>query len=98
MIALSEHAEGVILPVRAQPGARRDAVLGEQNGALKLAVTAPPEDGRANQALVELLREKLQLRRSQVELLAGQTSRDKRFLIRGLSGEELRRRLAVLLT
>ena len=81
MIAVTEHAEGCVLPVRAQPGARKAGVLGEQNGALKVAVTAPPEDGRANQALVEALREALGLKRSQVELIGGQTSRDKRFLI-----------------
>ena len=57
MIAVTDHADGCVLPVRAQPGARKSGVLGEQNGALKVAVTAPPEDGRANQALVEALRE-----------------------------------------
>ena len=48
MIAVTDHAEGCVLPVRAQPGARRAGVQGEQAGALKIAVTAPPEDGRAN--------------------------------------------------
>jgi uncharacterized protein (TIGR00251 family) len=94
VIGLTEHAEGWILPVRAQPNARRAGVQGEQNGALKVAVTAPPEDGRANQALVEVLRETLGLKRSQVELVSGQTARDKRFLIRGLSRAELEARLA----
>jgi uncharacterized protein (TIGR00251 family) len=97
MIAITDHAEGCVLPVRAQPNARRAGVLGEQNGALKVAVTAPPEDGRANQALVELLREELGLRRSQVELLSGQTARDKRFLIRGLPRAELEAKVARLL-
>ena len=97
MIALTEHAEGVVLPVRAQPGARKAGVLGEQAGSLKVAVTAPPEDGRANKALTELLRELLGLKRSQVELLSGETSRDKKFLIRGLSRAELERRVAGLI-
>jgi uncharacterized protein (TIGR00251 family) len=94
MIELTEHAEGCILPVRAQPGARRSGIQGEQNGALKVAVTAPPEDGRANQALLEVLREELGLKRSQIQLISGQTSRDKRFLIRGLNGEQLRSKLS----
>jgi uncharacterized protein len=72
-------------------------VQGVQNGALKVAVTAPPEDGRANAALVEVLREALALKRSQIELVSGQTSRDKRFLVRGLARAELERRLAELL-
>ena len=96
MIALVEHAEGWVLPVRAQPGARRAGVQGEQAGALKVAVMAPPQDGRANQALADTLREALGLKRSQVELIGGQTSRDKRFLIRGLTRAELESRLAQL--
>jgi uncharacterized protein (TIGR00251 family) len=97
MIAVTEHAEGLLLPVRAQPGARRKGVQGEQAGALKVAVTAPPQDGRANEALAEVLREALGLKRSQLELVGGATSRDKRFLVRGLARAELERRLAALL-
>ncbi len=87
-----------MLPVRAQPGARRVGVQGEQAGALKIAVSAPPEDGRANQALVEVLRKALGVRRSQIELIGGQTSRDKRFLIRGVARAELESRLEPLLS
>ena len=97
MIAITEHAEGLVLPVRAQPGARRNDVQGEQAGALKVAVTAPPQDGRANEALAEVLRETLGLKRSQLELVGGATSRDKCFLVRGLARAELERRLAALL-
>jgi uncharacterized protein (TIGR00251 family) len=89
MIVVSEHPEGATLAVRAQPGAKKSAVLGEQAGALKVAVTAPPEDGRANAALVEVLREWLGVKRSQVELLTGATNRNKVFLVRGMSAEEL---------
>lgn len=96
MIAVTDHSEGCVLPVRARPGARRAGVQGEQNGALKVSVTAPPEDGRANEALADVLREALGLRRSQVELLSSRTSRDKRFLIRGLARAELQNRLAEL--
>jgi uncharacterized protein (TIGR00251 family) len=96
VIAIADHAEGCVLPVRAQPNARRPGVQGEQAGALKVAVTAPPSDGRANQALAEALREALGLRRSQVELLSGQSGRDKRFLIRGVTRAELEKRVAAL--
>jgi uncharacterized protein (TIGR00251 family) len=88
-ITISPHPEGATLTVRAQPGARKNAVLGEQAGALKVAVTAPPEDGRANAALVEVLRDWLGLKRSQVELVSGATNRNKVFLIRGLTPEQL---------
>jgi uncharacterized protein (TIGR00251 family) len=90
MLEINPHAEGCVLAVRAQPGARKNAVVGEQAGALKVAVTAPPEDGRANSAITDLLRDWLGLKRSQVELLNGPTNRNKAFLIRGLAAEELR--------
>ena len=88
-ITITPHAEGCLLAVRAQPGARKNAVLGEHSGSLKVAVTAPPEDGRANEALVEVLRDWLGLKRSQVELASGPTNRNKQFLIRGLTPDEL---------
>lgn len=96
-VTITPHAEGSLLAVRAQPGARKNAVLGEHGGALKVAVTAPPEDGRANEALTELLREWLGLKRSQVELAGGATNRNKQFLIRGLSPGELTARVAAKL-
>ena len=94
MIKISPHPEGCLLAVRAQPGARKNAVIGEHGGALKIAVTAPPEDGRANQALVELLREWLGLKRAQVELASGATNRNKQFLIRWMNVEELQTAIA----
>ena len=60
-------------------------------------VTAPPEDGRANKALLEVLREVLSLKRSQMELLSGAASREKRFLIRGVTKAEVEGRVARLL-
>ncbi len=97
MIAVTDHADGLILPVRAQPGAKRIGVQGEQAGALKVAVAAPPQDGRANDALTDAVRAALALKRSQVQLVGGLTSRDKRFLIRGLTRAELEAKLAALL-
>jgi len=98
MIAITDHAEGWVLPVRAQPGARKNAVTGEHSGALKVYVTAPPQDGRANEALVELLIEVLGVKRSQVEFIGGHSSRDKRFLIRGIKKDTLVAKIAALLS
>ena len=89
-ITITPHADGATIAVRAQPGAKRNAILGEQAGSLKVAVTAPPQDGRANAALVEVLREWLGVRRSQVELVGGETSRNKTFLVRGVTAEQLK--------
>jgi uncharacterized protein (TIGR00251 family) len=97
MISIIEQADGLVVPVRAQPGARKTGIVGEHAGALKIAVTAPPEDGRANRALLDVLRKSLGLKRSQVDLLSGMASRDKRFLIRAMGKAELETRLKALL-
>jgi uncharacterized protein (TIGR00251 family) len=89
MITLEPHADGTILPVRAQPGARRNDIRGEQDGQLKICVTQQPEKGKANKAVAELLAKKLGLKKSQIELLAGETSHQKRFLVRGINPKEL---------
>ncbi|MGO8753530.1 MAG: DUF167 domain-containing protein [Thermoguttaceae bacterium] len=94
MIAVEPHAEGSILPVRAHPGARRNEIRGEQDGALKVSVTQAPEKGKANKAIVEVLSKSLSLRKSQFELLSGETSSQKRFLIRGIHPKELVARIA----
>jgi hypothetical protein len=98
MITISAHEDGSILSVRAQPNAKKNAVQGEQAGSLKVVVTAPPEDGRANQALVEVLREWLGVKRSQLELVSGITSREKQVLVRGMTPDELRERITRLLS
>ncbi|WP_165227986.1 DUF167 domain-containing protein [Aquisphaera insulae] len=97
MIGLTPHANGTIVPVHAQPGAKRNAVIGERAGSLRVAVTAAPEKGKANAAIGEVLAEALGCRSSQVGLLSGETSRQKRFLIAGIDPDEVRRRLAPLL-
>jgi uncharacterized protein (TIGR00251 family) len=82
-IDLQAHPNGVILPVRASAGGRRNAILGERNGALRVAVTAAPEKGKANAAIVKVLSEALAVPKSRIELVSGETSQLKRFLIVG---------------
>lgn len=94
MIQIDTHADGLVLGVHAQPGARKNCLRGEQNGCLKVAVTQAPEKGKANKAVMEVLCHALRLRASQVELLSGETSRHKRFLIRNVSAETLLQRIA----
>ena len=93
MIRLDAYQDGVVLPVRAQPGARESAVRGEHDGALKVSVTQVAEKGKANKALLTVLAKQLGLRRSQLELISGETSAQKRFLVREISIEELQRRI-----
>jgi uncharacterized protein (TIGR00251 family) len=97
VIALTAHPRGTVIPVRAQPGARRNGVLGERAGALRVAVSAAPEKGKANAAIRDVLAEALGCKASQVGILAGETSRDKTFLVTGVDPGELRSRLEQLL-
>ncbi|MGD9635346.1 MAG: DUF167 domain-containing protein [Pirellulales bacterium] len=90
MIELAAHPRGVLLPVRAQAGARQNGIVGEHNGMLRVAVTAAPEKGKANKAIVEVLADALKLPKSSLELVSGETSQQKRFLVVGAKEELLR--------
>jgi uncharacterized protein (TIGR00251 family) len=93
VIALVEHPQGVVVPVKAQPGARRNGLAGEHAGVLKVQISQAPEDGKATEAVLDLLTEVLHLRRSQVTLLSGATSRQKRVLVTGLPLADVASRL-----
>ena len=96
-IALEPYPEGTILPVRAQPGARRNEIRGEQNGMLKVSVTQAAEKGKANKALIALLSKELSLRKSQIELISGATALQKRFLVREVAPADLADRISAAL-
>lgn len=89
MIAANSHPEGATFAVRGQPNARKNAVVGEHAGAVKVAVTAPPEDGKANAAILEVLKDWLGVKRSQLELISAPSNRNKVFLVRGVAAEWL---------
>ena len=98
MIELERHREGVILPVKAQPCSRRNEVRGEHDGSLKVCVTQVAEKGKANKSLIHQLAKSLGLRKSQIELLGGASSSEKKFLIREVEPLELEAKLNQLLT
>ena len=93
MIALHETASGITFAVRVQPRAKRSAVVGELGEALKIALTAPPIDGRANEACIEFLAELLGVPRSSVAIISGHGSRNKVVRVTGLALDTLRQRL-----
>ena len=82
------------LRVRVQPRASREAILGWRDDALRLAVTAPPVEGEANEAVRRLLARALGVAPSAVNLVHGQHGRDKIVRVEGMTGAELRSRLA----
>lgn len=81
MLKLTSQLNGVILPVRATPSAKHNAIGGIHDGMLKISVTAPADDGRANAAIVKLLAKALKISKSRVQLLSGATQRQKKFLL-----------------
>ena len=95
---LREGAAGVTLAVRAQPGAKKTAINGVYGeGAeaqLKIAVHAPPLEGRANAALITFLAETFSVPKNAIELVNGELSRSKVFLLRGVSRAQAETRLA----
>jgi len=93
MITLRETPDGCTLPVRVHPGAKRNAVTGTHDGAVKISLTTPPTDGRANEALIAFLAERLNIPRSRIALVSGQTSRSKVLRITGLNTAEVESRL-----
>ena len=83
--------EGVILSVRAFPGAKRNEVRVGTDDFLKVSVTQIPEKGKANEAIRKQIIKALNLRASQVELLQGETSPQKKFLLRNVDEKEIRK-------
>jgi len=94
VIPFREGPDGVSFAVRVQPRARRNAVIGELGDALKIALTAPPVDGRANEACIEFFANLLDLPQSSVKIASGQSSRYKVIRVTGLAVPELKKRLA----
>ena len=91
MLDVKEDNEGVVLAVRVQPRGSRNAIEGEWNGALKVRLTAPPTEGRANEALCRLLAAQLKIPVSAVRILAGASSRNKRVQLCGVRAEQVRK-------
>jgi len=95
---IRETAEGVTLSVRAQPGAKKTALAGiygeGASAQLKIAVHAPPIEGRANDALIAFLADLLLLPRKSIILVSGETNRSKVFLLHGARTPEVRKALA----
>lgn len=86
---VQDVADGCTLAVRVHPGARKNAVTGVHDGALKISLTTPPVEGRANEALIAFVAEALGLPKARVALLSGQTSRSKLLRITGRSAAEV---------
>ena len=91
MVPIHETSVGVTFAVKVHPRAKKNAITGAVGDALKVSLTAPAVDGKANDACVEFFAKLLNVPRSSVTIAAGQTSRNKVIRVQGLSADALRR-------
>ena len=93
MIPIQDNAGNVTFCVRIHPRARKDVITGEFGDALKVSLTAPPVNGRANEARIEFFAKLLKVSRSSISIAAGQSNRNKVIRVMGLSAEDVQKRL-----
>jgi len=95
MIPVRQTAAGVTFSVKIHPRAKKNAVTGELDDALKVSLTAPPTEGRANQPCIEFFANLLKVPRSSVTIASGRTSRRKMIQVAGLAAEEVGKRIGM---
>jgi uncharacterized protein (TIGR00251 family) len=95
VIPIQESDSGVTFAVKVHPRAKKNAITGELGDALKVSLTAPPIDGKANQACIEFFAKLLNVPRSSVTIASGHSSRAKAIHVVGRSAEEVRRRIGL---
>jgi uncharacterized protein (TIGR00251 family) len=93
MIPIRDTASGVTFSVKVHPRAKKDAITGVIGQALKVALTAPPVDGKANEACIRFFAELLRLPRSSVTIAAGESSRNKVIRVNSLTAAQVEERL-----
>lgn len=90
---LTSSAGGVRIEVRVTPKASRNAVGSVEAGRLRIQVTAPPENGKANEAVRKLLAKRLRVGKSSIEIVRGETARDKSLIVAGVQEQSTRAEL-----
>ncbi len=93
MIPIRDTASGATFSIKVHPRAKKDAIAGEIGEALKVALTAPPVEGKANEACIRFFAELLSVPRSSVTIAAGETSRNKVIRVNGLTAAQVEERL-----
>lgn len=88
MLNIQQKEDGVTIECYVTPRAGKSRIKGERNGALAVALAAPPVEGRANEELIKFMAEVLSVSPSRISILRGQTGRAKLLFIKGLSKED----------
>jgi uncharacterized protein (TIGR00251 family) len=94
MIPIRDAADGATFAVKVHPRAKKNEITGEVGDALKVSVTTPPVEGRANEACIEFFAKLLKVPRSSVTIASGQSSRNKVIRVAGLTAQAVRERIA----
>ncbi|HEY1463198.1 MAG TPA: DUF167 domain-containing protein [Terriglobales bacterium] len=89
MIPITHLPDGISFAIKVHPRAKKNAITGEIGDALKLSLTAPPTDGKANEACIEFFANLLKVPRSSVTIASGHTSRRKVIRVAGVSAQQL---------
>ena len=95
MIPIHDSPTGAMFAIKVHPRAKKNAISGELGDALKLSLTAPPVEGRANDSCIDFVAKFLKVPRSSVTIASGLTSRNKIIHVAGISAEDVRRRLSI---
>ena len=95
MDSIHDTPAGATFAIKIHPRARKNAITGKLGDALKLSLTAPPVEGRANDACIEFLANLLKVPRSSVTIASGQSSRRKMIRVSGISADEAQKRLGI---
>jgi uncharacterized protein (TIGR00251 family) len=93
VIPLRDSGGAVAFSVKVNPRAKKNAITGELGDALKVSLTTPPIDGRANEACIEFFAKLLKVPRSSVTIASGQSSRNKVIRVAGITADDVRQRL-----
>jgi len=95
MVSIHDTPTGATFAVKIHPRARKNAITGELGDTLKLSLTAPPVEGRANEACIEFLANLLKVPHSSVTIASGQNTRRKVIRVSGVSADEVQKRFGI---
>lgn len=89
MIFIKETTDGVVFNIKVLPRSSRCEIAGIQDDALKIKITAPPVDGKANNECIRFLSDRLGIKKSRITIISGQTSKNKRIAISGVTKRDM---------
>ena len=93
MVNIREVEGGIVVSVKVQPNASKDRVIGEHADQIKIAVTVVPEKGKANKAVIKVLSKWLGIKSSDIQIVSGETLREKKVFIKNINDENITRLL-----